>query len=125
VEGLGIGMNACWDNGMLVTGPGSRSNVYTQIVRPADTLMFVDVMYDSTGYQAYLMEQLYQTDANPRSWSGSKRCIAYRHGKQTVVSFADGHVEAFASQFDDWQSNQQNQGVHKAFTENRIKYKAQ
>lgn len=130
VEGLGIGINGAWNNGMLVTGPGSRSNVYTQIIRPADTIMFVDVMYDNSGYRAYIMEQLYQGDTGDpgdtaRSWSGSNRCVAYRHGKQTVVGFADGHAEAFVSQFEDSESNQKNQGLHKAFVEKIVKYKAQ
>jgi prepilin-type N-terminal cleavage/methylation domain-containing protein/prepilin-type processing-associated H-X9-DG protein len=115
---VGIGINECWDNGM-----GWGNNKLSSIRRSSETLMFVDVARDRN-HKSYLMEQLYQGDASPRSWTGSRRVVAYRHGKQTVASFADGHVEAFASQYEDWQSTQYKQGIHLAVLENRIKYKA-
>jgi len=121
VEGLGIGMNAFWDSGMLSTN--WKTKPYTSIRRPAETIMFVDVMYDSSGYQAYLIEQLYQGDASTRSWAGSKRCVAYRHGKQTVLSFADGHCDTLGVNQEDADSSHINDGLHKAVLTGEIKYK--
>ncbi len=115
---VGIGINECWDNGM-----GWGNNKLSSIRLSSDTLMFVDVARDSNK-KSFLMEQLYQGDASPRSWSGSGRVVAYRHGKQTVASFADGHVETFASKYEDWQSTQFKQGLHQAILEGKIKYKA-
>lgn len=116
-ERLGIGYNHCYDSGF------GGNLKYSAIRNPAETIMFVDVAVDSTGYQSYVFEQFYQGDAAPRSWAGSKRVVAYRHGKQTVVSFVDGHVEAFASQFEDGQSTQYNQGLHRALLNGQVKYK--
>jgi len=114
---LGIGMNACYDSGFL-KGPK-----ITQIKDAARTIIFVDVAKDATGYRAYYFEQFYRGDASPRSWAGSGRVVAYRHGKQTVVSFVDGHVETFASQYEDWESTQYNQGLHRALLNKEILYK--
>ncbi len=115
---VGIGINECWDNGM-----GWGTNKLSAIRRSVNTLMFVDVARDRN-HKSYLMEQLYQSDGSPRSWSGSGRVVAYRHGKQTVASFADGHVEAFASKYEDWESTQYGQGLHAAIMAGEIKYKA-
>lgn len=115
---VGIGINECWDNGF-----GWGVNKLTYIREPAITLMFADVARDSN-YKSYVLEQLYRGDGSPRSWSGSGRAVAYRHGKQTVVTFVDGHVEAVPSRFEDSESTQFNQGVHQAVVAGVIKYKA-
>jgi prepilin-type processing-associated H-X9-DG protein len=117
-DSCGIGMNACWDSGIWKVK-------YNKIIEPARTVLFVDVRNDSSGYMSNLLEQLYRGDAAPRSWSGSLRLVTYRHGKQTVASFVDGHVEPFASQFEDWESTQYKQGLHRAYVEKQIKYTAQ
>ena len=114
---LGIGMNGCWDAGFLTMTKISR-------VREASrTLLFVDVAKDRSGYMAYYFEQFYQGDAAPRSWIGSGRVVAYRHAKQTVVSFVDGHAETFTSQFEDWESTQKDQGLHRALVNGEVLYK--
>jgi prepilin-type N-terminal cleavage/methylation domain-containing protein/prepilin-type processing-associated H-X9-DG protein len=118
-DGLGIGINECWDNGF-----GWGTNKYTSIRDASRTLLLIDVAADSSGYRAYFFEQFYQGDASPRSWSGSGRVVAYRHGKRTVASFADGHVDSFASNFNDWESTQYNQGLHRALLSGLLKYKA-
>ena len=116
---VGIAINECWDNGF-----GWGTGKLTAIRDTSRTILLVDVARDAQG-KSYLLEQLYQGDASPRSWAGSGRVVAYRHGKQTVVSFVDGHVEALASNFEDSQSTQFNQGLHRAFLAGIIKYKAQ
>lgn len=115
---VGIAVNECWDNGF-----GWGTNKVTSIRDTARTLLLVDVARDANG-KSYLFEQFYKGDAGTRSWSGSGRVVAYRHGKQTVASFADGHAEAFSSQYEDWESTQFNQGLHKALVGAAIKYKA-
>lgn len=127
-DGLGIGLNECWDNGF-----GWGTNKYSQIKRSDKTLLLIDVAADASGYMAFFFEQFYQGDVgdNPptqtRSWVGSNRVVAYRHGKQTIASFVDGHVEAFISEEADTPNtpnNQYGQGLHAAYLDHYLKYKA-
>lgn len=120
---LGIGMNACWDNGMLRTNWNTRFIPFSDIRNPSRTIMFVDVQRRDNGGTSYLFEQFYETDAAPRSWAGSKRSVAYRHGRKTVVSFADGHIESFATK-DPPTGPNFNTGLHAALLNNSLKYKA-
>ncbi len=118
---LGIGMNACWNNQMLVTSLTARHYKITQIDEPSRTLLFVDVQLTDNGNTSYLFEQFYRSDENGRSWSGSNRCVAYRHAKRTVVSFADGHVETFGVK--NPLGSLSNDGLHAALQSGQIKYK--
>jgi prepilin-type N-terminal cleavage/methylation domain-containing protein/prepilin-type processing-associated H-X9-DG protein len=120
---LGIGMNACWNNQMLVTSHSATHYKFTKIEEPARTLMFVDVQERDSGNTSYLFEQFYVGDANGRSWTGSKRCVAYRHAKRTVVSFADGHAETFG--VGNVQGTYANEGIHAALLSGQIKYRRQ
>ncbi len=114
---LGIGMNGCYDAGFL---SGVKIG---KIKDSARTILFVDVQKDRSGYMAYYFEQFYQGDGTPRSWVGSGRVVAYRHSKQTVVSFVDGHVEAFSSAYEDWENTQYQQGLHQALLNAEVLYR--
>lgn len=118
---LGIGMNACYDNQMLVTSLTARHYKMTQINQPSRTLMFVDVQERDNGNTSFLFEQYYKGEGTPHSWSGSQRCVAYRHGKRTVVSFADGHASSYGVQ--NAQGNLANDGLHAAFLAGEVKNK--
>lgn len=121
-EGLGIGFNNCYDNGI-------RGYKYSTFRQPSRLIILGDVRVDSSGYMACFFEQLYFNDGSPRSWDGlpnggSRRQFAYRHNKQTVVSFADGHVEAVKSKFGTPLFSQMNDGIHAKIKSGEMRYKA-
>ncbi|MGF1633341.1 MAG: type II secretion system protein [Phycisphaerae bacterium] len=117
---LGIGMNAAWNNGFLVTNVTGKFKRVIQIVDASRMLMFVDVRRDNSG-NAFLFEQFFVGDTNGRSWSGSRRQVEYRHGSQTVVAFADGHAGSF--RVDNPEGNYQDDGIHAALKAGQLKYK--
>lgn len=129
---LGIGMNAAWNNSFLVVKPGTRYVRLSEMTRPSQTIAFVDVKSpaSTTTPTSYLWEQFYVGDASDasgtRSWSGSGRVVAYRHGVSTVVSFFDGHVETFALTKPgnrDPNYTYVNDGLHAAYKAGRVQYK--
>lgn len=123
----GIGMVDCWDSGLTAT------TKITQIRDPSRQLIFVDVQPEPSYYPNYswAFEQFYQGDTGDgtypgngtRSWAGSGRCVAYRHGNATVASFIDGHAEVFQSKYADSQNNQYKQGLHAAYLSGEVKYR--
>jgi prepilin-type N-terminal cleavage/methylation domain-containing protein/prepilin-type processing-associated H-X9-DG protein len=118
---LGIGMNGCYDSGMIVTTSGYAQRKYNKIRIPAITIMFVDVRNPDSASTSYRFEQYYEGEASPHSWSGSLRSVAYRHGGNTVVSFADSHVETFRS--NNPNGTNQNTGLHAAYKSGAVKNK--
>ncbi len=129
---LGIGMNAAWNNSFLVVKPGTRYVRLPEMSRPSQTIAFVDVKSpaSSTTPTSYLWEQFYVGDASDasgtRSWSGSGRVVAYRHGVSTVASFFDGHVETIALTkpgYRDPNYTYANDGLHAAYKAGRVQYK--
>ncbi len=111
---VGIGVNECWHNNF---GWGNKK--LSAIRESSRTILLVDVARDNN-HKSYLFEQFYQGDPG----GGLNRVVAYRHGKSTVVSFVDGHVETFRSMKEDWESTQFNQGLHRALLNGQVKYKA-
>jgi len=123
-SGVGIGMNACYDNNFLATSLKSARFKLSWAKDPTKQLMFVDVNNDTANYN-YYFEQFFFNDGAPRSWSGSGggscRSVAYRHSSRTVVAFADGHVETFKS--DDPNGTNQNTGLDAARISGAVQYK--
>lgn len=126
---LGIGYNACYDTNIQKVRVPS-------FARPTDTIILVDCAindvagqwdYQSSvpnGSAAFMWQQFYQFDDSPRCDRRYTRWTVYRHNRQTSVSFADGHVNSYTSQFEDGESDQYDQGLHKAFREGQVTYKA-
>jgi len=91
---LGIGINTRHGSRIArdqTTNPinPQRPFKFTRIKRPAQVLYLVD-----TG--SWVWEKTY--DGDPLStWTGggTSGAVVYRHGQNTVVSFADGHVAAY------------------------------
>jgi len=123
-SGVGIGMNACWDNNFLATSLKGARFKLAWAKDPTKQLMFVDVNNDNNNYN-YLFEQFFFNDGSPRSWAGgsggSCRSVAYRHNSRTVVAFADGHVETFKS--DNPNGTNQKTGIDAARISGDIQYK--
>lgn len=119
-ESLGIGINNCYDS-------EAYKWRYSSFRQPSRLVLFADVGTDSTGYRACYFEQLYYNDGSPRSWSGgsggSRRLVVYRHNKQTVLSFADGHVETLKSRFGTPNFAQMNDGLHAMIVSGQMRYK--
>ena len=125
-ERLGIGYNDCWDTNI-------RSVKTSGFVNPAIIIVFADTSannitgqwdYNAAGHLAFRWAQFYKYDAAPRCAAGYTRWTMYRHLRRTNVSFADGHVQSFASPHSDNDSTQFGVGLHAAFQNKQVKYKA-
>ncbi|GEM_PF-2959630 len=124
---LGIGYNSCWDTNI-------RSVPFSSFVKADITMILVDTTLNNiagqwdyvapNGHKAYEWSQLYKFDDAPRDNQKYTRWVMYRHNRQTSVSFADGHTEAFRSSKSDADSNQFGQGIHAAYQAGQVKYKA-
>ncbi|HAU37102.1 MAG TPA: hypothetical protein DCX07_05230 [Phycisphaerales bacterium] len=126
---LGIGYNSCWDSDL-------RKVPFSEVKRVSDTIILVDVTTNNVagqwdysasapnGFRSYQWEQFYAFDGSPRSNPRYTRWTVYRHDRTTVVSFADGHSQAYASTMEDADSTQENEGLHRAYVDGEVVYKA-
>ncbi|HEV7298789.1 MAG TPA: type II secretion system protein [Tepidisphaeraceae bacterium] len=88
---LGIGYNMRRGNGISRTWTGWMERYkqkFTSIRQPANVIIFADV---TNGNQ---WERFYNGEPGHTNTPGGT--VNYRHGVNTVVAFADGHVETFA-----------------------------
>lgn len=97
-DNIGIGINFRYGARIArvdkPTNPNKVEQVkYTSIRTPSDMIVLVDISSN------YRWEKYYFNEPNPANATGNNASgmVAYRHGKNTVVSFADGHVGSFTA----------------------------
>jgi len=116
--GIGIATR----NGSLIAHsqfPGSPQVKFTTIRTPSKVLFFVDT------WSGFVWEKFYYNEMSPYNalGSGTTGMVAYRHGNSAVVSFADGHVDAFVNSKPDALYYGQDTGLHQAFVENMVSHR--
>lgn len=98
ITGIGINIRNAWfkrfnDNARRRFGRPSNP----KSARPMNQVItFVDTFDGGNG--AYRWEKLYYGDSSTATGGGANGMVAYRHGRNTVVSFADGHAAVFTNQ---------------------------
>jgi prepilin-type N-terminal cleavage/methylation domain-containing protein/prepilin-type processing-associated H-X9-DG protein len=94
-------------------GPGLPKVRFSKVKNSSKVIVLVDV---TTGN---LWEKFYVAEPWPANSTGATAAqIDYRHGKGTVVSFADGHVEGFT--LNTQTQSFQNDGLHLAFQNKQV-----
>ena len=122
-DNIGIGYNVRQGARIARTdGAGLPQVKHSDIKRPAQVLVLVDTMF---GHQ---WEKFYYNEAGFSSTGSNQNgMVFYHHGKATVASFADGHVEPFSGGEDAANSSStiygQNKGLHKAYNDSRVFFK--
>lgn len=121
----GIGINVHNGNNWFRSQGGMSK--FTARQRPANQIItFVDV-YNGSGW-----EKFYFDDKGSNSAGGlATAMVAYRHGNDTVASFADGHAETFTGTVPNTDSTTATviptymySGLHAAYLDKSITYKA-
>lgn len=112
-DNIGIGLNI--RNGAKLFRETPRVK-YTSIRRSTETLILADIQ------SGYRWEKFYYDEPSPADATGVQAhgMIAYRHGKNAVVSFADGHSEVFTQNNPDALGFKQ--GLHTAYLEGQVKF---
>lgn len=113
-DNIGIGINVRQGNRWF-RSQGGRDKFQTTHHPSSEVLTFVDVN------RGYNWEKYYYSDPGGTSTgSGSNGMVEYRHGKNTVASFADGHAEAFTNSKPNESVAGYQTGLHAAYLANAI-----
>ncbi len=124
---LGIGYNDCWNTDI-------RRVNFGDFIAPSQTIILSDSArntvpgqwdYNTAGNLAFRWAQFYIGDDPTGQRCNAKytRWTDYRHGGAAPVSFADGHVKAYASP-DNPDNIHYDEGLHAAFLDKEVRYKA-
>ncbi len=117
-DNIGIGLNIRRNS--FISRDNDSNNKrkkYTSIKRTSETIILVDII------SGFRWEKYFYGDTGSTiTGSGSSGMVAYRHGKSTVIGFADGHVETFQSSDAPTGIVHQNTGLHAAFQAKQVKH---
>jgi prepilin-type N-terminal cleavage/methylation domain-containing protein/prepilin-type processing-associated H-X9-DG protein len=94
-DNIGIGLTVRYGARIARSEGSTRPRMrYTTILRAPEMIVLVDVHRGNT------WEKYFFDEGNPNNSTGSgvNGMVSYRHGRNTVVGFADGHVEAFTAE---------------------------
>jgi prepilin-type N-terminal cleavage/methylation domain-containing protein/prepilin-type processing-associated H-X9-DG protein len=115
-DNIGIGLNVRQGNRWF-RDQGGRTKFQTAHRPSSEVLTFVDV---ASGYQ---WEKYYYSDpGGTATGSGKNGMVAYRHGNNTVASFADGHTEAFTNSKPNESVPGYQTGLHAAYLDRAISH---
>jgi prepilin-type processing-associated H-X9-DG protein len=113
---IGIGYNMR-SGSQISLDSGSGLVRFTSIRRSTKVIIFVDAGPDNRWEKFY-----YNDPGGTATGSNATGMVTYRHGRSAVVSFADSHAEVF--QVKDPNGTGQNEGLHAAFLDKSVTYKA-
>jgi prepilin-type N-terminal cleavage/methylation domain-containing protein/prepilin-type processing-associated H-X9-DG protein len=118
---LGIGINVRQGARISRSDGGTNTQMkFTSIRRGSQVLILVDSQ--STSWEKFY----YDDTGGTSTGSGNTGMVNYRHGRSTVVSFADGHVETIEIDTDPNIGNGNTgfqQGLHAAFLNKHIHFR--
>jgi len=111
-DDLGIGINIRYGNKWFRDQNGRIK--FTTVKNASDVITFADV------YSGYCWEKYYFNENSPYNSLGGNGTgmVEYRHGLNTVVSFADGHSSVFTRNAAS--STYMNTGLHAAYQANEV-----